>query len=247
MALLHKSNVIFKGEKIILGLALVYLFILIHFLAVRSGILILYVNLFVFFIIRTIRSKKYILGIAFIVGITATPFIAYLSIPTFKEKVQYSILDFKMSKQDKEVAFSDGERLRSYEVGWELFAKGPIGGIGVGDIFKEYEDLYEVKYFIKSPTRLPHNQFLTIAVSTGMVGLLFFLISFIFPFTFQSAYKDPFLLALFILMFLSFLVENTIERQYSVGFYLIFLLLGLNTFSQNTVALDENEKVRKDH
>lgn len=230
LVLFNRTNLIFKGEKIILTLILAYLFIFIHLIAVRSGIIILYVNLAIYFLNLFLSKKRYLLsGLAALILISL-PVVAYLSLPTFRAKVQYSIKDYQMSSQNKEMAYSDGERLRSYQIGWELFESNPITGVGVGDVFKEYADLYEIKYFTKNPTYLPHNQFLTMAVSTGVVGLMFFTLSFFFPFAYRGAWTDPFLKALFVLILLSFMVENTIERQYSVGFYLVFLVMGLKQF-----------------
>jgi len=233
IVLTSKIKVFFKGEKIILGILVLYLFIFIHLIAVRSGILILYVNLIVFIFATLWSKKQYLLGLALVLTILAIPFIAYKTIPTFKAKVNYSIRDYQMSSINKEMDFSDGERLRSYSIGWELFESSPIVGVGVGDVFKEYADLYEIRYFDKSPTYLPHNQFLTVAVFAGVIGLLFFMVSFFFPFLHRELWQDPLMRALFILMLLSFMVENTLERQYSVGFYLVFLLLGLNQLFKN--------------
>ena len=212
-----------------IGIFTAYLFLFIHILAVRSGIVILYANLAIYFLLSLLRQKNYLAGALILVILAGIPVAAYLGVPTFREKIQYTIRDFTMSRQDKGVAFSDGERIRSYEVGWELFEESPVTGIGIGDIFNEYESLYEIKYFMDAPTRLPHNQFLTMGVSVGVTGLIFFLIAFIFPFCYRKAlFRNSLLMALFVLFFLSFLVENTLERQYSVGFYLVFILLGLN-------------------
>jgi O-antigen ligase len=236
MLVIDRGKLFFKGEKILLTLVLIYLFIFIHLLAVRSGILILYINLAVYGLTELIRRKKYLLGGLTLAIILSIPLIAYLVLPTFRAKVQYSIRDFQMSSQNKEMDYSDGERLRSYQIGWEMFEDSPITGFGVGDVFDEYAERYENKFYDTNPTFLPHNQFLTIAVSTGIVGLLFFSLSFFFPFLYKEAWKDPFLKALFILMLLSFLVENTLERQYSVGFYLVFLLLGLKQYFNGKVS-----------
>jgi len=231
--LLNSGTMLWKYEKYFLGFILIYLVVFIHILAVRSGILILYMNLIVLLLVRTFSKKNYLLGVILLLFIITLPFMAYKAIPSFKEKIHYSILDYKMHKQNKDVAYSDGERFRSYEIGWELFNSSPISGIGVGDIFDEYAALYEQKYFTESPTKLPHNQFLTVATSTGIVGLIFFIIAFFFPITYLQAYKEPVFLSLHVLLLLSFMVENTIERQYSVGFYLVFLLLGLNQVHKN--------------
>mgnify|MGYP003891478907 CR=1 FL=1 len=136
----------FKWEKVPLLVIVVFLFVFLHILAVRSGIVILYFNLLVLFVGRTIQKKEYLKMLVIAVLIFTIPVVAYLSIPTFKQKIEYSILDFKMHQKNKEVAFSDGERFRSYEIGWELFESSPVTGVGVGDIFTDYQALY-IFYF----------------------------------------------------------------------------------------------------
>jgi O-antigen ligase len=226
--LFSKERLFFHWEKPVIAIILVYLVIFIHLMAVRSGIIILYVNLAVFVFYRLLSIKRYMAGLFAIGLILALPVMAYFTMPTFRAKIEYSSEDFQMATRNRQMAFSDGERLRSYKVGWELFESSPITGVGIGDIRKSYEDLYTLRFFSKNPTFLPHNQFLTIAVASGVVGLIFFSLGFFLPFFYNGAWKDPFLKALFILMLLSFMVENTLERQYSVAFYLVFLLLGLN-------------------
>jgi O-antigen ligase len=237
---LEKKVNFFKWEKVPLLVIVVFLFVFLHILAVRSGIVILYFNLLVLFVGRTIQKKEYLKMLVIAVLIFTIPVVAYLSIPTFKQKIEYSILDFKMHQKNKEVAFSDGERFRSYEIGWELFESSPVTGVGVGDIFTDYQALYDMRYFMKSPTNLPHNQFLSVAVSTGVVGLIFFMLAFFFPLLYKQAYKNPFLLTLYVLMLLSFMVENTIERQYSVAFFVTFLLLNLNQIHKPDKSNQEN-------
>jgi O-antigen ligase len=230
IVLLSREVLFFRGEKILFGSLLLYLFIFLHLLAVRSGIVILYVNLGVYILHILARRKQYLLGSAALLILLSMPVGAYFSLPTFRAKVDYSIRDFQMSRQNREMAYSDGERLRSYRVGIDIFESSPVTGVGVGDLFREYAIRYQLKYFVKNPTNLPHNQFLSVAAGTGVIGLILFAIAFFFPFACCNAWRDPFLRALFILMFLSFLVENTLERQYSVGFYLTFLLLGMKQF-----------------
>jgi O-antigen ligase len=236
------KNTLSRLEKILLGAVSLYLFVFIHMLAVRSGLIILYINLLLYLGLYMVRQKLYIRGLFLALFLMTIPVVAYYTLPTFKEKLKYMILDFKMSQQDRGGAFSDGERIRSYEIGWELFSQSPLTGIGYGDIFKEYNDLYEVKYFAKSPTNLPHNQFLTMGVASGIVGILLFCIALFFPFFYRSAYKNPILVALQVLVLLAFLVENTIERQNGVGFYLVFLLLLLHQERSQTMLLPSSDE-----
>ena len=68
---------------------------------------------------------------------------------------------------------SDQRRIVSYKTGLQIFKENPIIGTGIGDMRnemnKKYLDEYGVEY-----NALPHNQFLSYMVGTGICGLLVF-------------------------------------------------------------------------
>jgi len=108
----------------------------------------------------------------------------------------------------------------------------PLLGVGTGDVQDELNMAYRA---IDSPLEVewhkrPHNQFLTITVALGIVGLMVFIFSLLYPVlmlyrTIHVLYWPFILLAL-----VSFLLEDTLETQAGLTFFVFF----------NTVFLAED-------
>ncbi len=101
-------------------------------------------------------------------------------------------------------------------------------GVGTGDIRDEIEKQYQIDNSILSGEyRLrAHNQFLTFLVSFGIIGLIVFFFSIIYP---LFKITDSYLYISFVVIaVLSMLTEDTLESQAGVTFFAflnIFLLL----------------------
>jgi len=125
-------------------------------------------------------------------------------------------------------------RLEYWKTGWGIFVNSPLLGVGTGDIENEYQTAYklnnsslELKY-----RRRSHNQYLSVLISLGIIGLLFFLISIFYPF-FKYKGEFNFLYSLTLVVFLtSMFWEDTIETQAGVTSF--SLLTSLFTFSKKT-------------
>ena len=233
-------------ERHIIGGLTFFLFIFIHLLSVRSGIMALYLALFVLGVHYIFLHKKYLAGVAGILGLIALPFIAYQTIPSFKLKVDYARWDYLQFRQGIGANYPDSERFTSIQIGLKIGNSHPFAGVGAGDlkqvVKKEYETTLEGQYHF----RMPHNQLVTIYAGTGIIGLLFFLAGFFFPLFYQQNFRQPLFLALHAIMFMSFFVENTIENNFGVSLYLFFMLMGLNFLSNRDSNPDSRPVVSTD-
>lgn len=216
-----------KGEKYLLLAIIFYLFFFIHFFSVRSGIATLYAGLAILFIIYMLKNRAYKSGIILLILMAITPFLAYKYMPSFQKKIDYVKYDYKMYKQGKGHLYSDGKRLQSYVVGWQVFKESPLIGVGIGDVNDACEIKYDLLYGKDNPSIYPHNQYLFILAGMGILGSLIYFFSVIVPWIWRKAYREPILSMVYIILLLSFLVENTLERSVSVGFFIFFILLSL--------------------
>ena len=103
-------------------------------------------------------------------------------------------------------------------------------GVGTGDVQKAMNESY---VRTQSPLheewyKRPHNQLITITLALGLTGLLIFLLSLFYPLYFLR--KDLPLLywVFFVVLFLSFLMEDTLETQAGQTFYAFFNTLFLS-------------------
>jgi O-antigen ligase len=217
-----------KNERYFIGGMTLFLFAFIHVLSVRSGILALYLGLFVVGIHHAISSKKYWLILATVVGLTAVPFIAYQLFPSFQTKIAYAKWDFDQYRQSIGGNYSDSERITSLVVGLEIGNAHPLLGVGAGDLKQEVKKVYAEKFNGQYSYRKPHNQFLSHYAGTGIIGVLLFSFAFFFPLFYQKNYRNPLFLALHAIIFMSFMMENTVENNFGISLYLFFLLMGVN-------------------
>src|SRR5690606_10673710 len=212
----------YKWEHYLIGFIVVFLFVFIHVLSVRSGLFVLYVSI-VFFSIRHIyMTRQFALGLAIIVGLLLMPVIAYHTIESFQAKVDYARRDFSMYIKGKGKNYSDSERIFSFQAGLSIGNKSPLFGVGVGDLKKEVEAYYKENAVDISMPKMPHNQFISVFAGAGLIGLVAFCFAFFYPLVYNKNYKDGLFASFHLIVFLSFMVENTIETAIGVAFYVFF-------------------------
>ena len=114
------------------------------------------------------------------------------------------------------------QRLIYTQVGWSIFKENPILGVGTGDVIDAYKAAYSIdnRGMEKQFQGISHNQFLTVGITLGIVGLVIFLFSLIYP---LLLYKRDYLYVMFVLlMVVSFLTDNTLDRQSGVTLFAFF-------------------------
>jgi O-antigen ligase len=202
-----------------------YLLVFVHVLAVRSGIILSYLGVAFSSLILFSKRKKPLLFSTVIGIIFLSPIIAYYSVPSFQNKIKYTIYDLKEFQKGKGADHSDSERLRSLVIGFEVWKESPIIGVGSGDLRKIINENYRSKYGENGLPKYPHNQFLKLLAISGIIGLLFYMVGFFGPFIIQSNFRNIYLATFILMILVSFLVEATLERSYSLAFYCIIVSL----------------------
>ncbi len=204
----------------------IYLFGFMHFLSVRTGLVLSYAGIGLTLIWYVFTHKKYLLGLGISAFLVAIPFIAYKTVAPFKKKINYMIWDLSQYKKGKGNSYSDSERLMSYAISFDLIKERPIVGHGIGDLKPLMTQKHKEKYGQKDKYIYPHNQYLYILTCLGILGALLFFYGLFTPLIYSSN-RNIFLVVIFVLMLISFLVENTIQRAVITGFFLFFMMLNL--------------------
>lgn len=225
-AYLHNLYIYHEVEKKILLLIGILFFIFLHVLAVRSGLIGCYITLLFYFYFYFKNQNKIGYYFATILFFISFGILAFLLLPSLQNKVRYVDYDFELFHKKSDIAnTSDGKRIITYRAAFELIKKNPILGVGIGDlkdkVFEEAQILYPdtIKEKIE-----PHNQFLWIMTSMGLIGLLIFIIGLYLPFIKLNYFQDLLLLGFLLLMSLSFMVEATLETQHGITLFSIFYL-----------------------
>ena len=206
----------------------IFLFVFIHFLAVRSGLFSLYLIIVSMGVPYLFKKSAYVTLLLFLAGVIILPFLGMKFIPSLKKKIEYVYYDVDMFLKGKATdQLSDASRLISWKLGLELFADNPSFGVGAGNIRIKMNELYKRDYPAFEKKLTPHNQFIMVLASSGIVGLILFCVGFFTPLFFGKNYQDPFILALYLSFFASFGVEATFENAMGVAIFLFFTLFHL--------------------
>jgi O-antigen ligase len=215
-------------NKLLWAFALMFI-IYLHVLAVRSGIMTLYVALGCLLIIYIKEKGNKLLAAGITVSSILLIFLATQYVPTIKNKIgymQYSLEKFAKNENIREL--SDSRRLGSIFAGLELTRKNPLLGVGIGDIMDE-TNAYLAKHYpdLTDLELLPHNQYILAGATLGIIGLLIFVLFSLMPLFYLNGYNDYFLLASQFMFFASFMVEHTIESQIGVALYIFITLMAM--------------------
>ena len=105
-----------------------------------------------------------------------------------------------------------------------LIKKHPVFGVGTGDIPNAYRQAYDE---LQSPLRQEfrhkaHNQYLSITVGFGIVGLLLFLIVLLYPYLSSKRYRTYLYTIFLVILLISMLPEDTIETQAGASWFAFF-------------------------
>ena len=218
-----QHRILKMGNKSTFVLLSVFLTLFIHILAVRSGLVVYYLSMALLLGYRFWKQKKYKLLVGLFIGLLLLPLIAINVVPSIKKKVGYMRWDLKQYQEGKGSSYSDSERLYSLKAGWEVFKQQPVLGTGIGDLKDDCQAIYQ-RDLGRSLEHYPHNQYLFVLAGMGVVGFILYALSILGPVVLLRGTATPYFIGLILVVLLSGLVENTVERTFSIGFYLFFAL-----------------------
>lgn len=134
------------------------------------------------------------------------------------------------------------KRLLAYTTGLKIIKQHPVIGTGLGDIKKEYSEYYSKNKPAMNKERFVygHNQFLTIWISMGTIGLICFIVMLFYPLKIRKGYKNYLFIIYFIIVFLSMLNDDTLDTQIGMAFFMFFYAVFL--FGYNKRGDEENSR-----
>ncbi len=130
-------------------------------------------------------------------------------------------------------------RLEFWKTAFGIIKEYPLFGVGTGDVNQAFEHQYEKMNTTLDPEwRLrAHNQYISITVALGMIGLLVFLFALIYPPLKRKKFTSFYFVSAYIVLLLSMISEDTIETQIGVSifsfFYSFFLFTEPDTDANN--------------
>ncbi len=222
-----------KYERIAVAFLTLFLFLFVHVLAVRSGLLALYCVSLYQFVRYIIRSKKYFIAIGGGILLIVAIGISFYTVPTLSNKVGYTIYNVKhFLKNNKLERLSDSKRIATIEAAIVEGREHWLLGIGIGDV-QDATTNYLQKHYpnIADLGVVPHNQYLFVWMGMGTIGLLLFMFLLLYPLFYLQSYRNSHFVSLYFILLSSCLVEHTLETQIGTAFFTLFIFIGINMIS----------------
>jgi O-antigen ligase len=216
--LLYLSSSLLPTERRALIFLATCIVLFLHLLAAKTGILGVYlVSLLAILIHFRLRAMKW-----FLLSLFVLPVLAWLLLPTFRNRVKFVRWDFQHYAEGKyREGLSDAQRVISWRAGLDIWKQDILKGIGFGDVRDATHQWHVTKQTgMKDYEKiLPSNQFLVYAAGAGIIGLLVMLLAALLPLL-LAPFRTHFVwLSFHLLALAGFMYENALEGQYGVFIY----------------------------
>ncbi len=185
------------------------------FLSSKGAILALFIIIFFYCILEiTKKTHKYLIVFTFIFSL--------ITLSIYNRRMNELIS--AQTYEEFNPTLSTSIRLGIYDCSFTIIKQQLFMGYGVGDAQKELNLCYANKSDILLMHRFnSHNQYLDVAIKTGLIGLFVFLGFLAINFRNAIKKKNKPLIMILVLYCLLFLVENVLSRQ--SGVILFFFLI----------------------
>lgn len=219
--------------------------IAIHIMAVRTGLLALYVGIASLGLIYMFTFKKYKFFLWSSVALFILVCGTYFGSRSFRNRVKLTLDDISVLTENRDRNWhSVSMRFEAFGNGIDVFKKNPWVGVGLGDV-----DVSIQNQFVLNKTKLkpvnrkkPHNQFLENAIQSGVFTPIVLLIILLIP-IFMRRYRNPLAIAFIVSIFFAMQFESILERQSTV---IVFCLLYAHVVALNTVTLKSIDTYKKE-
>ena len=148
--------------------------------------------------------------------------IKYMHMNKFKKRVYETLWEIDLySKTGNANGHSLTQRFEYWKTACQIINDHFFIGVGTGDIADAFTLQYEKSNsLLEQKSRLrSHNQYLSITIAFGIIGLAWFLFSLFYPPIKLGMFSNFLFLSFFCIALFSFFTEDTLETQAGVTFY----------------------------
>lgn len=216
--------------RIWVKVAIGFLALFLHMLAVRSGEMTFYALGGLAVLWLGFCKQQWKRASQAVAVLVLLPLLSYVAFPTFRNRIYNTQEDVSKVQESAEGKnFSISSRVYSYQAAVEVWRDNKLIGVGKPNLENEMAKRYATLHPELTPEFyiLPHNQYLYNLAAYGAIGLFVFCLSLFYPAWWARKKRAPLLLAQYVSIALSFLVEYTLETQIGLAFVVFFLLLAL--------------------
>ena len=217
----------------------IFLFLYVHILAVRTGLVALYGVVLVLIFRYIILQKRFYLGFFLVLSLMLGGYGALQTLPTLQNKVGYMLYSLDAFRKGENLAvLSDSYRLANIEAGIHIGNQSMAIGVGMGDLLDETQ-AYLINNYpdLAGEIFLPQSQYVVIYAGMGLVGLFLFLWATNALLWYRNGYRHFFMVSFTVITTLAFVVGHLVEVQRGTAMFLIFTLMGIRYLEDEMIRL----------
>lgn len=148
--------------------------------------------------------------------------VTYQNVSSVKGRIYETLWEIDVYKKTGDAnGHSLTQRFEYWKTALNIIKDNPVIGVGTGDVPAAFEQEYiRSNSLLGKEWRLrSHNQYLAFAVAFGILGLLWFLLTLIYPLLKVKTGSSYLYITFFIIAVISFFTEDTLETQAGVTFF----------------------------
>jgi len=223
---------------------LIIIVILLHTISARTGLVCFYAEAGVSILWLVLKARKIILGVCITIGLIIMAYATTKIIPSEKNRFENTQLDLhKYESGDNINHYSLSMRFEALKVGWAVFEKNIITGVGPANVTSAMDAQYTLEKSDLITMIKPHNEFLYALVSMGIIGFAALCFMMFLPVFNGAVFRNYFFLMFIVVCLASFQVEYLLERQVGITFFCLFYVILSNMDSgrkKETMNLNPN-------
>lgn len=186
--------------------------------------------------------KKYIVVIALVLVLLFS--FIYSSSEIFATKVATTQKSIEaLLKKEPDYSTSLGQRAGLYRYAWEVIKEHPLLGVGSGDSMDTIKKKVPKKYAAIQSMPHEHNQYLSVLVSLGIVGLIIFLNIFYQIYQYTQPDKELRFIMVFSTLAIAFgIVTTQFNLRFFMPLWVVMLAITLINKERRTITKEINDK-----
>ena len=163
-----------------------------------------------------------------------------------------TIRDLDLYFHHHEVGGSIPRRFEMWRISWITFIRHPLFGTGTGDVKDALGlDLFKQDSPVRGVLIRSHNQYLSFAISFGIIGLVIILFALLYPPFATGRFRNALYMVFLLIFLVSMMTDDPMERQDGVTLFaffnslFLFLLPDRQSIPEKGTGPEEPEELSK--
>ena len=203
-----------------------------HVLAYRTGLLVLYACLLAY-VGWLLRTRHVLLGLGLLAGLALVPWLAYHALESVRQRADSTVWDVQKYTLDQDMNdYSLARRLASIETAGAVISQHWLLGVGPADTHAAMQAQYAWRDFgLRPANRIEvHNQYLEALMGGGLLGLGLLLALLFWPLRRPGPRRSPAIVFFIITQATAMLVVDSLSLQ--IGLNLLVFGYGFLVVAQ---------------